>query len=78
MILLQLVIHGLLVSKILLAPSLCLNLFIEFASNETLTLCLTHDGLLLLFEVEQLIELLYGGPLVFLRYFRVNFCRGNA
>jgi hypothetical protein len=43
-----------------------LNLAIELLSNESFTLLISHNGLLLLFVVEHGIELLNGSPLIVL------------
>lgn len=66
------VVHGLFVTKSFLASLLSFDLFVELSTNETTAFGFTHDGLLLFFEVQELVEFLDGGPLVIFSDFTVN------
>jgi len=73
MLLLQLNIYFFLLAVLTLALFLLYQLLIEFLSHETTTFLLSQHGLLLLLVVEQLVELLDRGPLVFFSDLTVHF-----
>jgi len=63
---LECIVHFLLLLLLLRSGVLFFELAVEFLADEALALSVAHEGLLLLFVVEQSVELLDGHPLVVL------------
>ena len=61
--------------ELFLAILLSLNLQVELGTDQAATLLFAQDLLLLFLEVQQLVELLNGSPLVFLSDFTVHLGR---